>query len=92
MSGLKTRIARLESQMGCDDAKPRKPIIVFQGPGFTHHKVERRFGQLHFEVPCPDDDEPTDHFSAEQRALVRPGDRLVFFEAANNPRDAAWRD
>ena len=90
-AGLKSRIQRLEGRLGGGDT-PRKPIIVMHGPGYTAHRIERRFGQLHFQVPCPRDDEPSDHFSAQQRALIRAGDTLVIFEAAHNPRDASWRD
>jgi len=74
VTGLESRINRLENQLSVDgdDGEPRR-IIIRTGPDLMDNAIRMEFGQYWLDVPCERDEDTMEHLSPEQRALIRPG-------------------
>jgi len=82
---LESRIVRLEKEFGDDDTPQR--IIIWCGPDLIDNTVKFEHGQYYFDVPCERDDDTMEHLSPEQKAIIRPGDRVVIIQFVHNGRD-----
>jgi hypothetical protein len=91
MTGLKSRIVRIEQRIGTDDA-PRR-VMIRAGPQYDESWIEFGHGwkgndvSLHVKIPDRDSD-PMGFLTAEQRAVIRRGDSLVTIVIADNERDS----
>jgi hypothetical protein len=90
VSGLKSRIKQIEHRIGTDD-DPRGMVIWF-GPHYLESWVEFNKGwdgnDVDMRVKTPDrETDPETCLTSEQRALIRPGDSVVWIMSIENGRD-----